>query len=293
MRRLFLVLLFLPIAALAQNNRSAVSINGSDTNPCTPASPCRSFAAAMNQTSPGGEIIAIDSAGYGPFTIDRWVTVTAAPGVHAAITVNSGIGITATPSAPVTIRNLVLIGNGGTVGIQSAPAALLRVINCVIRGFSSTGIYAGGTAVIERTAAIDNTSGIDLANGAQSAGRGVITNSTMQGNTYGVIVRERTSAVVKDSVLTGNTVGAAALSALDGASAEVTLENCTIAHNSGAGVQGNATGIAIARVFLSQNVIAYNAQGVLLTAASAFTFNNNRFVGNTTDGGPFSSVAFE
>src|SRR2546428_14170663 len=101
-----LIVLFVP-AALALNNRSAVSVNGSDLNPCTVASPCRSFNAAIAQTNPGGEIIALDSAGYGPFTVSGTFTVSGAPGAHAAITAAAGNGIliNATPSDRVTLRN--------------------------------------------------------------------------------------------------------------------------------------------------------------------------------------------
>src|SRR5262249_12147695 len=73
-------------AVFALNSRSAVSLSGVDTNPCTTTLPCRSFSAAVARTLDGGEIVALDTAGYGPFTIDRSLTVGGAPGVHAAIT---------------------------------------------------------------------------------------------------------------------------------------------------------------------------------------------------------------
>src|SRR5438552_17395511 len=102
----------LAVPAFALNNRSAVSVNGSDLNPCTVASPCRSFGAAIAQTNPGGEIVALDSGGFGPFNVPMSVTVSGAPGVHAAITVTVGdaIDINAAATDAVTIRNLVIIG---------------------------------------------------------------------------------------------------------------------------------------------------------------------------------------
>src|SRR5207245_10467764 len=50
---------------LAGAARTFVStINGSDMNPCTHDLPCRSFAAAIPQTTLEGEVIALDSGGY-------------------------------------------------------------------------------------------------------------------------------------------------------------------------------------------------------------------------------------
>ena len=73
-------------AGSAQLNRTAVSVTGLDTNACTPALPCRTFAAAQMQTNAGGEIIALDSGGYGPITVTKSLSVIAAPGVYAGIT---------------------------------------------------------------------------------------------------------------------------------------------------------------------------------------------------------------
>jgi len=50
-KSLLLVLVFSATSAMALNNRSAVSLARVDTNPCTPAAPCRSFSAAMAQTN--------------------------------------------------------------------------------------------------------------------------------------------------------------------------------------------------------------------------------------------------
>jgi hypothetical protein len=81
----------------------------------------------------------------------------------------------------------------------------------------------------------------------------------------------------------------------DAVNADLTLENCTIAHNSGAGVQSSASGGGnMARVYLSQNLIAYNQLGVQkLNSGAVYSFANNRFVSNSSDGGPCSAAAFE
>src|SRR5512133_3487665 len=75
-------------AALAQ--RTFVASNGQDTNPCSITLPCRSFATAIGKTSANGEVIVLDSAGYGAVTITQSVTIAAPAGVYAGIFVPLG-----------------------------------------------------------------------------------------------------------------------------------------------------------------------------------------------------------
>src|SRR5215467_7417803 len=82
--------------AYALSNRTFVSGNGSDANPCSLAAPCRSFTGAIAQTSPGGEIAVLDTAGYGAVTINKSVSIVNEEGVEAGITVTAGDGITIT-----------------------------------------------------------------------------------------------------------------------------------------------------------------------------------------------------
>src|SRR5690349_10741846 len=52
--------------ASAQSNRTYVSAQGDDTNPCTAAAPCRTFQVAHDGTNSGGEIMVLNAGGYGP-----------------------------------------------------------------------------------------------------------------------------------------------------------------------------------------------------------------------------------
>jgi len=56
--------------------RVFVASYGNDANPCTFLSPCRNFQAAVNAVDAGGEVTAIDSAGFGPIDIVKAVTIT-------------------------------------------------------------------------------------------------------------------------------------------------------------------------------------------------------------------------
>lgn len=105
-------------AAQASVPRTFVSSTGSDTNTatsCGPTAPCRNFAAAYSVTNNKGEIVALDTAGYGQLTINSSVTITAA--TTAFITVASsqtGITVNAGATDVVLLRNISITGAGNT-----------------------------------------------------------------------------------------------------------------------------------------------------------------------------------
>src|SRR5215831_9582132 len=80
--------------------RVFVASYGNDTNPCTFGSPCKTFQQAINVVDAGGEVTAIDSAGFGPISIDsKTITITSPPGVEA------GIAAPAPGAAAITINS--------------------------------------------------------------------------------------------------------------------------------------------------------------------------------------------
>src|SRR5689334_17771785 len=101
------VALWLPTVAHAASQRTFVASYGIDTAPCSLPQPCRQFARALTQTLAGGEIIVLDSAGYGPVTIAQNVSIVAPAGIYAGISVFSGNGVTiAAPATKVKLRGL-------------------------------------------------------------------------------------------------------------------------------------------------------------------------------------------
>jgi hypothetical protein len=109
--------------ALGQSQRTFVSGLGSDGGQCSRAAPCRTFTQALSQTNPGGEVYVLDSAGYGPFTINKSVAIVAPEGVTAGISVFSGDGISINAGGSDTI-----ILRGLTVNNQGAPARASSLI---------------------------------------------------------------------------------------------------------------------------------------------------------------------
>src|SRR5687768_17506126 len=94
-----------PIAALAialaamhahAGPRAFVASSGNDGNAgsgCTFANPCRSFQAAHGAVDAGGEIVALDTAGYGTVVISKAVSIIGNPGAIPSIAVSTGSGV--------------------------------------------------------------------------------------------------------------------------------------------------------------------------------------------------------
>src|SRR3982750_3043579 len=94
-RNAALVAFILVAADAFAASRTFVSAGtGVDTNSCTRTAPCRSFTAALPLTDVDGEVIVLDSGGYGPVTITRGVSITSPGGVYAGITATTGNAIT-------------------------------------------------------------------------------------------------------------------------------------------------------------------------------------------------------
>src|SRR5215472_8856395 len=133
--------------AQAQATRTWVSGVGDDANPCSRTAPCKTFAGAISKTAAGGEIDALDPAGYGAVTITKSITIDGGGGQVASVLVSgtNGIVVQAGPTSVVTLRNLRIngiegTGAGGLNGIRYISGAALHVENCHIFGFTQDGI---------------------------------------------------------------------------------------------------------------------------------------------------------
>jgi hypothetical protein len=133
--------------AHAQATRTWVSGVGDDANPCSRTAPCKTFAGAISKTAPGGEIDALDPAGYGAVTITKAITLDGGGGQVASVLVagTNGIVVQAGASDVVILRNLRIngisgSGNGGINGIRFLAGAELIVDNCDVFGFTTNGL---------------------------------------------------------------------------------------------------------------------------------------------------------
>src|SRR6516162_9592864 len=135
------------LATAPANARARVFVAsyGNDSNPCSFGSPCRNFQQAVNVVDAGGEVTAIDSAGFGPILITKAVAITSPNGVEAGIVLVSGgnsITINAGPFDAITLSGLVIDGAGvGTNGILFSDGGYLIMQDCVIRNMTGDGIH--------------------------------------------------------------------------------------------------------------------------------------------------------
>jgi hypothetical protein len=303
-RRVFVVLLGLASPVLAASNRVFVASTGTDTGACPITAPCRSFSYAMTQVAAKGEVIALDTAGYGTFTITQPVTVFAPNGVTAfiAVTAGTGIQVAAAPADDVVLRGLALSGNASASGINFPSGHTLSIENCIINGFGGDGIAMLRSADvslprlrIEHSTIRFTSSGVHTSNlgSVQSGDLTVVTisNSSVSENLIGLLAEDNTRAAVSDSVFSGNSTGIQSLSLHDSSPADVNVDHCTIAGNSYMGVQAGGGGagpirgiVRIARNLITGNFFgAYEFTGGTILSMDTGTGRTNTIEGNAFD----------
>jgi|ERR1700730_8531231 len=112
-----------------------VSGKGTDSGNCSsPANPCRRFQFAVDQTSPGGEVKALDPADYRPVTINKSISITGIVG--AGIDTKGGAAITINnTSGTISLANLLIqnVSGSGTTGISAVGGLTLTITHCTVR----------------------------------------------------------------------------------------------------------------------------------------------------------------
>ena len=233
----FVVLLTVS-SALAQVSRTFIASYGNDADNCSLTLPCRGFAAALAKTQDKGEVVVLDSAGYGPATISQSVSIVAPASVYAGITVSSGVGIAINGSHPrVVLRNVVINGLGGGRGVEVQQPAEVHVYDCEISnlatGIEVTAAGAGSTLYVR--GAVVRGSGTAVHVGGKSTFQ--IEGSRLLENGSGVLVDGGGLGSIRHTVIAGGTVRGVELNsstALGGIA--LTIEDSLIADHTFDGV---------------------------------------------------------
>jgi len=209
--RILFPLAFLAAAdcAYAAAQRTFVASYGLSANTvfnCSLAKPCRAFSEAMGVTASNGEVIVLDSAGYGPVTIVQSVSIVAPPGIYAGVTVSVGTGITVDgPSIFVTLKGLTVNGQGGADGIAFVQGARLILERCTVTTMTNNGINvtaSGGFTAMDGVVAIGNGVNGVVISGDTGAS---IVRSRAEGNAIsGFLVADGATVAIRDSEASRN-----------------------------------------------------------------------------------------
>jgi hypothetical protein len=298
-------LLLCASAAQATSQRTFVSGTGLDTNPCSLSAPCRSFAGALVNTLPGGEIYVLDTAGYGAVTINKAVSIvnqTSTAGATAtsgdAITINAGAG------DQIVLRGLTIVGAGtASHGITFNTGGSLTVEDCSISQFTGLGIFFQPTSSAELS--VSNTR---LAN---IAGYGILVQPAIpsvsatikitferveaRNNTVnGIVISGGVSgsgtsiaATIADSVAADNTNTGIVATSVAGHAPVTTMVRNTVTSNNGTGIVVNA-----ATLYLGHSTISGNTTALSNLSGTLASYGDNNIDGNTSPGSSPSAVAF-
>jgi hypothetical protein len=135
-----------PGALHAQATKIFVASYGNDANDGSRGSPKRTFQLAHDAVASAGQIVVLDTAGYGPLTITKSLAITVPPGVSGFVTVlgsGNGIVLNAGSTGVVALRGLIIEGGGSSAngnGIYVINVGHLSIEDCTVRNFEE-GIF--------------------------------------------------------------------------------------------------------------------------------------------------------
>jgi hypothetical protein len=281
------------VTAHAQAIRTFVSLTGTDNSTCSVIAPCRHFQSAVNVTSVGGEVDALDPGAYGSFTISQAITINgqgwsyvAPPADGAAITVNAGSG-------NVDIRGVLLngIGVSGANGIAFNTGNSLRVTESVIRNFVNSGIYFTPTTLtatkllVSNSVISDNGSNGIYAAPARNAGDAnvAVDHVTLDNNGDGLVVETDLQAIVasvsESTITNSTTIGIFIVS--DGSTLDMLVRNCAIVGNATGLTSSGSNGLMrVTRSSIVSNTTGWNTA----LSGTVTTYADNIIDGNFSGG---------
>lgn len=146
--------------AEAASSRVWVSGVGNDTGACSRSAPCATFAFALTQVLPGGEVACLDTADFGPASITTSLTINCMGAATGTITVNAGSsdtvtiqGLAVTGTVDVTGSGNVNLDNmtvqGGVVGINAHSSGFVRVnVSNSLITRTTTGVQSSSSSVV-------------------------------------------------------------------------------------------------------------------------------------------------
>jgi len=270
-----------------QASRTWVSGVGDDANPCSRTAPCKTFAGAISKTAAGGEIDALDPAGYGAVTITKAITIDGGGGQVASVLVSgtNGIVVQAGPSDVVILRNLRINGIGtGINGIRFLSGKDLNVENCYIFGFTTNGLDVALNQATLATVHVYNSVfknnggvGIRATNAVSPAVKVAINFTDIAVDNIGVEASTNSTVEINQSMISAMVADGVKS---DGASSSsfVDISHCQIINGIGATTNGVTS--TAGSVTVGDTTIAYlpapSGTAFNKTTGGLFTYSDNR-----------------
>jgi hypothetical protein len=280
--------MFAPLTAFATVQRTFVSASGSDAQPCSVTLPCRSFAAAIAQTNAGGEVIVLDSGGYGSVTITKSVSIISPPGVYAGVSGLSAPGVTVNAGSTdsVTLQGLFINYQGAALGVDFASGGALVLDRCTINGKFAKGVYVYGptTAVV----LIKDTHIVEAGIGIQVGGLGgefvrfTMIDSTMSHVGAGLDVYAGGEITVANSRLIGSSKYSSVGISIGASPVHTPLQahvGNTLIREFGGGVQASGD----AKMTVASSDLSHTSTGATVYGGATVALSGNRLVHGNSD----------
>jgi hypothetical protein len=289
--------------------RTYVSITGNDTNPCSLTAPCRHFQAAVNATSLGGEVDALDPGGYGAVTLSQAVTIEGQGWSYVAPSEGFAIAINADTSDSISIHGVSLNGVGTTnaTGIQFNSGGALHVRDCIFRNFQyGISFIPGNSGTLSVSYTLITDGGIagnaidieEIGSGTVNAVLDHVDVENSQGDGIDILsISGPVNVNIDDSTIANSADDGLYVSAAPGHPVNVVVRNSTIANN-GTQQGPNAIGFAAtgsgAQAWVTRSTITGNPIGLYaFSSAAIYSYGDNNFVNNGSSNRASSTVQYQ
>ena len=297
----------------ATTQRTFVASYGLTTNTafnCSITKPCRGFSEAVGVTNSGGEVVVLDSAGYGPVTITQAVSIIAPAGVYAGISVFAaldGVTVAAGATDKVVLRGLTINGQGGNNGIRVLSVAELHIDDCIMTNLGMDGILVEGGSTVHVVRAVVRSNaghGLHVISGVPAVqvsdsylvGNGVHgvfieagefngSRLTVENNVGdGVLAQTPPSITINitltDSVLTNNDVGFNAMAPSGADTVNAALNRVTARRNTTYGIRFVGNSGFVNAVVADSHVVETGHIGIYAVNGATVSLNGTTSAGN-------------
>lgn len=289
-------------------SRTWVSGKGDDANACTRALPCATFTGAFAKTIAGGEIDVLDGGDFGGLFIQHAITIANDGAGTAGITTASNaiaffVGAGAADAIVLRGLNFNAVSGQG-FGIDFATGGSLVVDHCTFQGYqthpaivfepaNSAQLWVKDTALSSAGVLIAPQSGGSATARLESVEIRHATGSGFRADT--TVAGSGAVDVELQDVTIDATIGASGIVAVSptsgGPTVKIVADNVTSSHSAFFGFR--AVG-GTASILLRHSTIEGNATGTgASNGGQMFSYGDNVFVGNTSDGAAPKPVALK